>query len=232
MQRKTRLPFLFLNMAMTADGKIATSNRKISSFSSPRDREQLLRLRARADAVMAGARTVDLNPVNLGPGGPRFRKIRLEHGLAEYNARVIVSGTASIDPHAAIFQHRFSPIIILTTGLAPASRLKRLRRLADEVRICGADSIDFPSTLAWLRSQWNIRSLLCEGGGELNGALFAARTVDEINLTICPKIFGGRLAPTIADGTGIGRLNDATPLELKSIKRFGHELFAVYRVVS
>ena len=55
-------------MAMTADGKIATANRTVSSFSSRRDQQHLLNLRATADAVMAGARTVDLNPITMGPG--------------------------------------------------------------------------------------------------------------------------------------------------------------------
>ena len=55
-------------MAMTADGKIATANRAVSSFGSRRDQDHLLQLRATADAVMAGARTADLNPINLGPG--------------------------------------------------------------------------------------------------------------------------------------------------------------------
>ena len=53
------LPFVLINMAMTADGKIATANRRVSSFGSPRDQDHLLQLRATADAVMAGARTAE-----------------------------------------------------------------------------------------------------------------------------------------------------------------------------
>ena len=68
--RSPKLPFVLVNMAMTADGKIATANRAVSSFGSARDHEQLLELRATADAVMAGARTVDSAAINLGPGRP------------------------------------------------------------------------------------------------------------------------------------------------------------------
>ncbi len=82
---KSKLPFVLVNMAMTADGKIATANRAVSSFASARDHEHLLALRATADAVMAGARTVDSAPINLGPGPAKFRRERLKHGLAEYN---------------------------------------------------------------------------------------------------------------------------------------------------
>ena len=37
--------------------------------------------------------------------------------------------------------------------------------------------------------------------------LFRAGLVDELHLTICPKIFGGRRAPTIADGLGAKKLS-------------------------
>jgi riboflavin-specific deaminase-like protein len=217
-------------MAMTADGKIATANRAGSSFGSRRDREHLLELRATADAVMAGARTVNSEPTTLGPGPDRFRRLRLGCGLAECNLRVIVSGSGTINPHAEIFKHRFSPIIILTTARSSASALRRLRPLADKVRVCGKREINLPSALRWLHTRWGIRRLLCEGGGELNDALFRAGLVDELHLTICPKIFGGCDAPTIADGLGFSKLSQAARLQLKSARRIGDELFLVYQV--
>src|SRR5262245_56551329 len=123
--------FILVNMAMTADGKIASANRVVSSFGSPHDHEHLLELRATADAVMAGARTVASNPANLGPGPARFRRRRRARGLAGFNLRIIVSRSGSVNPHAEIFRHRFSPILILTTQSAGARRLQRLRALAD-----------------------------------------------------------------------------------------------------
>src|ERR1017187_4037465 len=105
-------------MAMTADGKIATANRAVHSFSSARDLEHLYELRATADAVMCGARTVEVSKTILGTGSAKFRQRRLERGLAEYNLRVIVSGSGSIDPAAEIFKTKFSPVIVLTTKRA------------------------------------------------------------------------------------------------------------------
>ena len=228
--RRPFLPFVLVNMAITADGKIATANRSVSSFGSKRDLEHLYELRATADAVMAGARTLDLNKVLLGPGGDRFKKLRRANKLPEYNLRIIASGSGTINPRAAIFRRRFSPIIILTTSHAPKSKLRLLRSLADEVFICGGKQIDFARAFRHLRQKWNVRRLLCEGGGELNAALFKAGLVDELHLTICPKIFGDALAPTIAEGAGSKRLTDAAQLELKSFDRVGDELFLVYRV--
>ena len=226
--RSPKLPFVFVNLAMTADGKIATANRAVSSFGSARDHEHLLKLRTTADAVMAGARTVDSAAINLGPGPARFRQLWLKNGLARYNLRVIVSGSGSLNPDAEVFKHRFSPIILLTTRRASKAKRLQLQAIADEVEICGWREINFCAALEWLREKWGVKRLLCEGGGELNDALFRAGLVDELHLTFCSQIIGGRNAPTIADGVGFRRLANALPLQIKSFKHIGNEVFAVF----
>src|SRR5262249_15418601 len=123
----------------------------------------------------------------------------------------------------------FSPIIVLTTRRPSAKRLQALRKVSDEVKVFGDKEINFHTALRWLRHKWKVKRLLCEGGGEVNDALFRAGLVDELHLTICPKIFGGRDAPTIADGIGRSSLAKATYLQFKSAKRLGDEMFLVYR---
>jgi riboflavin biosynthesis pyrimidine reductase len=76
-----------------------------------------------------------------------------------------------------------------------------------------------------------VRDVIVEGGGGLNDALFRAGLVDELHLTLCPRIFGGRRAPSIRDGVGVPRLADAAGFHLASMKRQGDELFLVYRAV-
>lgn len=226
-----KLPFVLINMAMTADGKIATANRAVSSFASKRDFEHLLELRASADAVMSGARTVDQEDVNLGPGAQRFRRLRLKNGLAEYNLRIVASGSGSLNPHAAIFRHHFSPVVVLVSRKASKRSLRLLRAVADEVKVFGEHEIDFRTAFMWLRDKWEIERLLCEGGGELNGSLFRDGLINELHLTVCPKVFGGREAPTIADGPRALKLAAADRLSLKSVKRSGNELFLTYDVL-
>lgn len=231
MARESRLPFVLVNMSMTADGKIATANRAVSSFGSKRDQAHLLELRATADAVMCGARTADLNSINMGPGPAKYRRLRLKRGLAEYNLRVIVSGSGSINPNAEVFRHKFSPLIILTTGRVSQRCLEQLQAVANEVVICGKHEIDFRRALSGLRHKWGIRRLLCEGGGDLNGALFRAGVVDELHLTICPKVFGGRYSPTISEGAGMPTLAKASRLAIKSARQWGNEMFVVCTVL-
>lgn len=215
---------------MTADGKIATVSRKMDSFGSRQDAENLYALRATADAVLCGARTVNAGNVDLGPGAPRFLRQRLQRGLTESNLRVVATGSGRVDPEAQVFREHFSPLILLTTGRVSHRRLERFRALADAVGVFGAAEIDFRAAFRWLRREWGVRRLLCEGGGELNSALFRAGLVHEIHLTVCPRILGGAAAPTIADGEPRRGLGDATRCRLRSARRVGEELFLIYDV--
>jgi riboflavin-specific deaminase-like protein len=216
-------------MSMTADGKIASTNRAVVGFGSAKDLRHLYELRATADAVMSGARTIELSRATLGTGGAKFRALRRRHGLADQNLRIVITGSGSIDLRAPIFHRGTAPLLIVTTHRAGAARLARLRALSDTVFLAGRREIDWPRTMHWLRSEWGVRRLLCEGGGELNAALFRAGLVDELHLTICPLLLGGRAAPTIADGEGARRLADATAWRVVAQRRRGAELFLVLR---
>jgi riboflavin-specific deaminase-like protein len=188
-------------------------------------------LRATADAVLSGARTVDLTSATLGTGGAKYRRMRLRRGLREHNLRIIASGSGSVNPRAEIFRHRFSPIIVLTTARASGAARRRLQSAGAGVKVFGRKEIDFRAAFRWLKQEWGVNRLLCEGGGELHDAIIRAGLLDELHLTISPRIFGGRTAPTLADGQGFAALAQAAQLQLKSARRLGDELFLVYSVI-
>jgi riboflavin-specific deaminase-like protein len=210
-------------MAMTADGKIASANRKISAFSSRADHAHLLKLREKAHAIITGAGTLNAQPeITLKPG----EKTRKNPPL-----RVIASGRGQVDLQHKIFRTKGAPTIILTTDSISRRRLKELKVTADIVEVFGEKEIDFLSAFDFLRAEWGVKRILSEGGGHLNDSLFRADAVDELNLTVCPLILGGTDAPTISDGIGFNRLNDATRFKLKSRKLVKNEMFLVYQVV-
>jgi 2,5-diamino-6-(ribosylamino)-4(3H)-pyrimidinone 5'-phosphate reductase len=215
---------------MSADGKIAPPHRRFVAFGSRRDHANLLALRATADAVMCGARTVDSAPVTLDAGGAAYEQRRLRAGLARQNLRIVVSGCGSVDLRAAVFQHQVSPVIVLTSGQAPKSRLARLERLANCVKVCGEKSVSLDQALGWLRREWAVKRLLCEGGGELNFELLRLGLVDELHLTLCPRVIGGRDAPTIADGEGFASLAKTASMKMTRQRRIGDELFTTWCV--
>jgi len=65
----------------------------------------------------------------------------------------------------------------------------------------------------------------------VNGGLLNAGVVDEIYQTVCPLVFGGRHAPTMADGRSVEAVSEATRLQLKKLERVRYELFLVWKVV-
>ncbi|KAB2662728.1 MAG: RibD family protein [Verrucomicrobia bacterium] len=222
-------PQVVVNMAMTADGKIATSTRSVHTFGSARDGANLHALRATADAILCGARTVEETGATMGNGGQRYGMARIRRGLREHPLRVVVSGSGTISPDAEIWRHRFSPILVLTTRRASRARLDGLRTLADGVWVSPGNTLDWAAALAWLRREHGVRRLVCEGGGEVNDALFRGGWVDELRLTLCPLVFGGRDAPGIAGGIGVEKIAEAARFELRGFRRVGDEFFLIYR---
>ena len=72
-----------------------------------------------------------------------------------------------------------------------------------------------------------VRSVLCEGGPTLNSHLFAAGLVDELFLTLNPKVAGGAAALTIVAGR---ELVEPAELELVSVAEGDGDLFTRWRV--
>ena len=92
--------------------------------------------------------------------------------------------------------------------------------------------IDFKQAFLWLRKKWQVNRLLCEGGGDLNSSLLASGLVNELYLTICPLLLGGRHAATIRDGEGFDNLAQAIGLRMKSIRTIQGEAFLAYELAA
>jgi len=215
-------PFVFINMAMSADGKIASTNRKVTSLGSRIDHDRLLELRTKADAILTGADTLNAQPhITLG----------LEGKKQNPPMRVIVSGEGHVNPKHKLFHTPGAPTVVLACERISRKRLTELEAIADTVFVCGTNSVNFKKAFNFLYKEYQIKRILCEGGGKLNDSLFRAGVVDEVNLTICPVILGGKDAPTIADGIGFKCLADAAKFDLHSRKEVDNEMFLTYRAL-
>lgn len=223
------LPFLLVNMAMSADGKIATANRSVTTFGSAHDLNHLYELRSTTDAILCGARTVEETGATLGNGEKRFLLQRRRRGLADYPLRVVVSGSASLRSDIPLWGAHPSPVIVLVNDRAPKPEVSRLRKLADEVWVSEGPELDLAATLRCLRQTFGVRRMVGEGGPTLNDALFRAHLVDELHLTICPVLVGGREAPTISEGVGFTQLQEGSRWELSRRKIINGEVFLTYR---
>ncbi len=225
-------PFVLMNLAVSADGKIASADRSITTFGSPRDLAHLYELRATADAILCGARTIEETGATLGNGPDpdgSVRRQRKRRGLAEFPLRVLVSGTGSINRTAPIWSAPSGPLIVLVGNAASASTRDALQALGAEVWRSARRGVDLRDALARLHRERGVQRLLSEGGGQLNAALLEADLVDELHLTHCPLILGGRTAPSPFDGVGFPKLAEATQWRQVLARSIGNERFAVYR---
>jgi 2,5-diamino-6-(ribosylamino)-4(3H)-pyrimidinone 5'-phosphate reductase len=230
MHAKLKRPFVFLNMAMTLDGKTSTIERQPTDWTSPTDKRRMIGLRATADAVMVGARTAETDRTSLAVPDERLQRARVRRGLPPHPLRVIVSGDGSFSENIRVFERPVSPILIFTSRRASRAKLDRLARLPDvHVHVVGERDVNVPLMLDLLARDWKVKRLLGEGGAGLNWSLFAAHAVDEVFVTLCPRVFGGATAPTLVDGAGFPRewTLEATLLRCE---RRGQELFLRYRI--
>lgn len=221
------IPRVAVCMAMSADGKTATADRRFSRFGSRRDAARLYRLRTEADAILCGAATVRQENAALDPGPARFRRRRRRLGRPAWPLRIAVSGSGSLRPEGRLFETGPEPPIVLVTRNAPANAIDRLATRAC-VAVWPGEQVDWIGCLRWLRLAWQVERLLVEGGGTLNEALFRAGAVHELHLTLCPWLLGGERAPSIADGPGVAHLAQAARLRLIRYQQVGQELFLTY----
>jgi riboflavin biosynthesis pyrimidine reductase len=143
--------------------------------------------------------------------------------------RVVVSGSGQLDPAARIFQTTEPPLLIFSTEQMPQAVRAVLMGRATLHLQPGA-RVDLRKMLATLRSQHGVRRVMCEGGPGLLRSFLEAGLVDEINVTFCPRVFGGVDAPTLTGGPG-GFFPSAIECRLESLEPLGGECFARYRVV-
>ncbi len=216
-------PHICANFAITADGKISTRRFTPALFTSPADKALLQEIRAGADAVMVGNRTVAADTMSLGLSRQDLRDARAARGLPPAPLRVVISNSGRLDPAWKVFHYAESRLVVFSTQRMPQSRIARIAPLCDLHLFSGA-TVPLDVALRILAGDYGVRRLLCEGGGTLLRSLAAADLVDEFYVTIAPKIFGGAAAPTITGLPG-GFLPAACEFRIVGHRTRGGECF-------
>lgn len=221
-------PFVTVNFAVTWDGRISTRNHTPSDFSSKRDKHRLLEIRSTGDAVLASVTTVTADRMTMGLPDETLRAARFARGQAEYPLRVLLTNSGRIDPSLPLFEKTFSPIAIFSTSRMPAEIREALAGKA-HLHLAQGDTVSLREMMGTLRQEYSVQKLVCEGGGQVFRSLLAEDLVDEVHLTLCPRIFGGIAAPTL---TGVARefLPHSTRCNLESMEIAEDECFLRYTV--
>ncbi len=214
-------PYLVLNMVVTADGAAAVADRT-APISNPADRELFHELRAHVDAVMVGAGTVRAERYGRLVRDPQRRKRRVARGLAADPLAIVVSRRLTLTPDLPLLADPDSRVVILT---ASAAELSGCAADVSHLHSSPGEEVDLAAMLALLRTEHGVRSVLCEGGPDLNATLLPAGVVDELFLSIAPALAGSAGSLSI-----VGRAPLAEPiaLELVWLLESQNQLFARY----
>ena len=205
-------PFVFINVAMSADGKISTRERRQVRISGKEDFSRVDRIKAESDAIMVGIGTVLADNPSLTVKSPELRAERRSAGKDEHPVRVVVDSLGKTPPSADILHKGTGKRIVAVSRKAPLEKVEALRKHA-AVIVAGDATVDLAVLLDDLYRQ-GVRRLMVEGGGTLIWGLFAQGLVDELQTFVGNMVIGGKDAPTPADGVGFLREADFARLRI------------------
>jgi len=201
-------PYVFVNMATTADGKIDTVARVGARISGPADTARVDRLRASADAVMVGGRTLLSEDPRLTVRDTGLQAARQRDGLRAQPAKIGIAsrvdppgGASALAPQSRFLHDGGGKVFICTSAQTEPDSIAWLEDQGAEVIVCGESRVELATCLGTL-SELGIERVMVEGGSTLVAALLAAGLVDELQLAVAPLLFGGETAPTPVGGPG------------------------------
>jgi riboflavin biosynthesis pyrimidine reductase len=211
-------PAVAMNFVATVDGR-ATIEGRSGPIGSAADTAMLAGLRTRFDAVMIGAGTMRVERYGRPVPNEAKRARRERAGLAPNPLMVLVSGRLDLPWDAPLFTEGSGDVLVFTASEVEPPETATPVEVVRHERV-----VDLGEALRHLRRERGVRALLSEGGPRLYGQMQAAGLVDDLFLTIAPKLAGGG-APRIVEGD----LPGVAPLELAWLLEEEGELFARYR---
>jgi len=155
-----------------------------------------------------------------------LRERRELEGRSSEPFRAIVSNSGAMDPGWKVFQGGGTQVIAFSTRRMRSRLRAVISRLAD-LWIFDSTKVDLAAALYILRRDYQVRTLVCEGGPRLFRELLEIEAIDELRLTWTPLIFGGAKAPTLIGVPGQW-LRQTIRCRLKEIKIHGRECFLTY----
>jgi riboflavin-specific deaminase-like protein len=194
-------PYTVANFISSADGR-ATFRGRSGALGDEVDREIFHGLRDQVDAVMAGTVTVRVERYGRLIGDPQRRERRRAAGRSAEPLMCLVTRSGQLPTEAPVFSEPEARIVVFGP---PGTEVGEL---AAEVQLVAVDPGEMTLTTAMrrLRADFGIGSLLCEGGPTLFGELLQEGLVDELFLTLAPKLTGGGASPTITTGSELPEL--------------------------
>lgn len=186
-------PFVHVNCAMSADGKIAGTDRKQVRISSEEDMARVKGLRKKYDAILVGVGTVIADDPHLTIKG------------ADYDTnpvRIVIDPHLRIPRDARVLDESAPTVIITLEGNEELAEDDDNGIDCEEIVFAGKEKIDLGKAFEYLADEIGIENILVEGGGRTISELFRSKLVDRYSVFVGPLIIGGSDSPTPCDGDG------------------------------
>lgn len=207
-------PYVIINCAASADGKIALPSRRQLRISSDEDIERVQILREKCDAVLVGIETVLTdNP-----------KLTVKNKDSDQPIRVVLDTRCRVPDNSFVLDGSAKTYILVGEDVT-----KTIKKDNVEIIKCRTERglIDLKFALKELKNR-GINTLLVEGGGTVIWNFLKKGLFDEFYVYIAPIVIGGKDTPTIADGTGIGSEGETIRLRIEEIKFVGEGILIKY----
>ncbi|MBO5519793.1 MAG: 2,5-diamino-6-(ribosylamino)-4(3H)-pyrimidinone 5'-phosphate reductase [Candidatus Methanomethylophilus sp.] len=180
-------PFVLVNCAMSADGKLAGPERKQVRISSEEDMVRVKNLRKRYDAILVGVGTVIADDPHL----------TIKNATYEENpVRIVLDSHGRIPSDARVLDDR-APTVIVTNNECTKDWGSNVTVIRG-----GSGRINLTDVLHILAKDLGIENMIVEGGGEVIASFFREKLVDRYSVFVGGLLIGGRTSPTPADGEG------------------------------
>lgn len=223
-----RRPYTGINMVATVDGKVVVGGPGTTRLIGGETDHWLMgRIDAQVDAVLFGAGLVreDDPAYPTFPAGRRER--RAAAGLRPDVLWAVVSTRGEFERRPRMLQVEREKSALFVASVVGKERLKQLSEWT-QVFVCGERIVDPFLMGGVLRDELGVRSMMCLGGPKLNASMIEAGAIDELFLTLAPKIQGGSGWETAVEGVGYSA-NLMPRLELLSLYADESELYLRYR---
>jgi len=190
-------PYVVVNFAVTADGRAALADGVSGGIGDDGDLELFRALRGAVDAVMAGTTTLAKERYGRLVRDPERRAARERAGLRPDPVAMVVTRSGRVPAEIPLFDAAEQRVLLYGPPGCPLPPGRA------DVTLTALDPPALGPALADARARHGVRTLLCEGGPTVFASLLEAGLVDELFLTIAPKLAGGGPGPTITTGPGL-----------------------------
>lgn len=226
--------------AMTLDGRLATTAGKSKWITNETSRSIVQKIRQRADAIMIGSNTAQLDNPNLTVRGEAVR------GFVESRVplRIVLDSRAKISVESNLVKTACKvPLLVVVSPDAEAERVDKLSaagcevlKLPAQVNCPKGETVNNTTErmnkiyreriviLLEYLAQRKLTSVLVEGGQRLFGTLFDLRMIDEVHAFIAPKLIGGQTALPVIGGIGLPEMESACELTNQNIKMYENDI--------